>query len=228
MPEVISTVDLPEEISGQGENSTGFYWPAENMIAVNTPLVRDNPSALSYAFLGEESAHWLREHYNPDSVILDGMELPENPYEIPPHQLEQKMQEMEEEIQRMEDYSRFEAVDEFFGGIGSRIASHAAGEKPNDLSPGESSDQVITEYTPEEFRDRILDPEAGIAALADGNLYAIRDGIVHMTGYRAAKQNFEEALEDDELIRKSSEQIHSEYDIDQHELDVIKEIYEFS
>ncbi len=113
MPEVVSTTDLPEEISDQGENSTGFYWPMENMIAVNVPAVREDPSALSYVFLGEESAHWLRENYNPDSVILDGMELPENPYEIPLHKLEQKMQEMEEEIEKMEDYTCFEAVDEF-------------------------------------------------------------------------------------------------------------------
>lgn len=227
-PDVVSMSDLPEEVSRQAENTTGFYWPAENMIAVNIPVVKDDPSVLSYSFIGEESSHWLREHYNPESVVLDGMELPENPYDIPPHQLEEKIQEMEQEIQRMHDYTRFEAVDEFFGGIGSRIAARAAGEETNDLSTEGNTDQVITEYTPEEFRDRILDPETGVAALADENLYDIRDGVFHIAGYRAAEENFEQALRDDDLIRKSSEQIHSEYGIDQLELEVLKEIYEFS
>ena len=115
-----------------------------------------------------------------------------------------------------------------FGGIGSRIAAQAAGEEPNDLSVGQGSDRVVTEYTLEEFRDMILNPEAGIAALEDQSLYAVRDGIFHIAGYRAAEENFEDALEDEELIRKGSDERRSEYGKDQYELDGIEEIYEFS
>lgn len=225
--EVMTESDIQRSNPAVREKISGFpmgYHPKSNSILVNFPFTEDvikQEEGIPVHFYGEEIAHWLREELNPETYNFSG----EDVMSLSPDQQDILLDTVGDN-----NYTPDFTVNEFFGRIGSRVVTEATGEQPGDLpeSPGnliqkDYKGESEHEVTLEEYRELLmnkdpqeLQPEDPIAEM--------QQFIAHHAGYRAADDQLDRILEDDEIFYRQDQEIREEYNLGEYENQALREI----
>jgi hypothetical protein len=200
------------------------YHSGSNTVLVNFPVMEqviEQEGSLPAHFYGEEIAHWLREELNPESYNLSTQDI---------MSLDPQQQEILADTIGEDTYTPDPTVNEFFGRTGSRIVSEAAGEEPENL-PENPRNMIGKDYTGspdhditlEEYRELLMGKDQQ-ELRPDDPIIEMQQFIAHHAGYRAADEQLDRILEDDQIFYREDQEIRERYNLGEYENQALREM----
>lgn len=172
-------------------------------------------------FYGEEIAHWLREDLNPENYNFTTEDV---------MSLDRSQQEILLDTVEGTEYQPDFTVNEFFGRIGSRIVTDSAGQEPGQI-PESPGTLIEKDYAGSSSRDVSLDEYRELLMNKDPQelqpndpIGQMQQFIAHHAGYRAADDQLDRILEDDQIFYRADEEVREEYNLGEYETQALREI----
>ncbi|MFB6208690.1 MAG: hypothetical protein ABEJ56_00960 [Candidatus Nanohaloarchaea archaeon] len=243
----IETLEEFDENRDPEEESVVFYDGNSNKFVVNERydetdcFIEINESNIS-CVAGEECVHWLRQSLGaainkfmdipkPSRMeIVEGKNLSEESIELANRIYPDKKVLTYSEYKRTisqantEIYMKGCTVDEFVGRLGGIVAAEAfAGEVvPPDLESWDLEESsFIKSRSCSEVRRKMWNEN--LERFLD-ELDHFWDEIAHLAGYRAADENYEDAIDHNGILAKSPVDLWNEYNLSRYEEEAIREL----